>query len=586
MIVRWGWVPTKGRECGDGVPTSGEGERSNLRDGRSPLRVWRTIGIQVKHGMRSRALGVADDDPARATKVRMRSAALPPSAHDLLPAAQEQHESNGHDHESNGHDHESNGHDLRRTKEFPVRLVAGDSGSKSPDGRRSPPTRRHRRQRSLRRRARISLRILMVVLVTVVTAILFVGGSETVAAPAVIGIVAASAVIWLLALWGATARVQARGIDPFTAAAVGTATGMGLLVTLDWLFLDAAVGPVPLLLLGGGVFLLAATVEGLTATPLRPRPRVVFVLSQSIPAEFEQIRNGVAGRNFDYVGVVSDHEASINGVGMRRLGRSSDLLKVVSGERPDLVVVPNQQRRTAVVSRLLNGGILVPVSDLPAFYERALHRVAVMSPSWFTSVLDPERPSYSARKKRAFDVVAASTALVVFLPLFLLICLVLRISGGPVFYRQTRSGEGGKPFQVVKFRTMSVDAEVGMPVWAAQDDPRITAIGRILRKTRLDELPQFWNVLRGEMSVVGPRPERPEYLALLEREVPFWSRRLLLKPGITGWAQIHLGYTNDVSGAASKLSYDLYYLKHRSLAFDLLILIATFRLLITGRGAR
>ena len=115
---------------------------------------------------------------------------------------------------------------------------------------------------------------------------------------------------------------------------------------------------------------------------------------------------------------------------------------------------------------------------------------------------------------------------------------------------------------------------------------RITAIGRILRKTRLDELPQFWNVLRGEMSVVGPRPERPQYVALLEREVPFWNRRLLLKPGITGWAQIHLGYTSDVSGAASKLSYDLYYLKHRSLAFDLLILIATFRLLITGRGAR
>jgi lipopolysaccharide/colanic/teichoic acid biosynthesis glycosyltransferase len=177
--------------------------------------------------------------------------------------------------------------------------------------------------------------------------------------------------------------------------------------------------------------------------------------------------------------------------------------------------------------------------------------------------------------------------LVVFLPLFLLICLALGISGGPVFYRQTRSGEGGKLFQVLKFRTMSPDAEAGGgAVWASAQDPRVTKVGRILRRTRLDELPQFWNVLRGEMSVVGPRPERPEYLRLLEREVSYWNRRLLLKPGITGWAQIHLGYTDSVSGARSKLSYDLYYLKHRSLSFDVVILIATLRLLFTGRGAR
>jgi lipopolysaccharide/colanic/teichoic acid biosynthesis glycosyltransferase len=182
--------------------------------------------------------------------------------------------------------------------------------------------------------------------------------------------------------------------------------------------------------------------------------------------------------------------------------------------------------------------------------------------------------------------VVACTALLVFLPLILLICLALRISGGPVLYRQTRSGEGGKPFQVVKFRTMVRDAETGVAVYASASDPRVTRVGRILRRTRWDELPQFWNVLRGEMSVVGPRPERPEHVSLLEREVPYWNRRLLLKPGITGWAQIHLGYTDNVSGAASKLSYDLYYLKHRSLSFDVLILIATLRLLLTGRGAR
>ena len=459
--------------------------------------------------------------------------------------------------------------------------VFGDTSARA-----STDFRYRRAAGTVRRRAHTWSRVLVVVLITALTSVVLMTGAGDIPTFGLLGIVAGSTAIWLLALWGVVTRARARGLDALTAAAIGTATGMALLAGLDFFFVEGTIAPVELVVIAGGFFLLASALEGVTSIPLRPRPRVVFVLSQSIPAEFEQIRNGVAGRNFDYVGVVSDHEASINGVGMRRLGRSSDLLKVVSRERPDLVVVPNQQRRTAVVSRLLNGGILVPVSDLPAFYERALHRVAVMSPSWFTSVLDPDRPSYSPRKKRAFDVVAASTALVVFLPLFLLIYLALRISGGPAFYRQTRSGEGGKPFQVVKFRTMSLDAEDGMPVWAAQDDPRVTAIGRILRKTRLDELPQFWNVLRGEMSVVGPRPERPEYLALLEREVPFWNRRLLLKPGITGWAQIHLGYTDNVSGAASKLSYDLYYLKHRSLSFDVLILIATLRLLFTGRGAR
>jgi exopolysaccharide biosynthesis polyprenyl glycosylphosphotransferase len=439
---------------------------------------------------------------------------------------------------------------------------------------------------TVRRRVRTWSRVLVVVLITALTSVVLLTGAGNISTFALLGIVAASTAIWLLALWGVVARARARGLDALTAAAIGTATGMALLAGLDFFFVEGTIAPVELVVIAGGFLLLTSALEGVTSIPLRPRPRVVFVLSQSIPVEFEQIRNGVAGRNFDYVGVVSDHEASINGVGMRCLGRSSDLVKVVRGERPDLVVVPNQQRRTAVVSRLLNGGILVSVSDLPAFYERALHRVAVTSPSWFTSVLDPERPSYSARKKRTFDVVVASAALVIFLPLFLLIWLALQISGGDAFYRQTRSGEGGKPFEVLKFRTMIKDAEAGIAVWAAQNDPRITAIGRILRKTRLDELPQFWNVLRGEMSVVGPRPERPQYVALLEREVPFWNRRLLLKPGITGWAQIHLGYTSDVSGAASKLSYDLYYLKHRSLAFDLLILIATFRLLITGRGAR
>ena len=142
------------------------------------------------------------------------------------------------------------------------------------------------------------------------------------------------------------------------------------------------------------------------------------------------------------------------------------------------------------------------------------------------------------------------------------------------------NGDGDRTFPMIP------DAEVGRAVWASEDDPRATPVGRILRKTRLDELPQLWNVIRGEMSIVGPRPERPEFLDVLGEHVPFWTRRDLLRPGITGWAQVHFAYTADISGAATKLSYDLYYLKHRSLALDALILLKTFGVVLFRRGGR
>ena len=441
---------------------------------------------------------------------------------------------------------------------------------------------------TLRRRARISSRVLVVVLITALTSVLLVTSTGDVSMLGLFGIVAASTAIWLLALWGATAPARARGLDTLTAAAIGTATGMALLVGLDFFFIDGTIAPIQLLVMGGGVFVLASVLEGLTSIPLRPRPRVIFCLGRSAPVDFEQIQDRSNGNGrFDYVGVLSDHPGSAGVAGMTRLGGSADLLAVVRTERPDVLVVSNEARRTNTCAQLLDNGLMVPVTVWLDFYESVFHRVAgVLKASWFTSVLDVQGARYSARKKRAFDIVVASTALLVFLPLILLICVALRISGGPVLYRQIRSGEGGRLFEVVKFRTMVPNAENGMALYASSQDPRVTRVGRVLRRTRWDELPQFWNVLRGEMSVVGPRPERPEHIGLLEREVPYWNRRLLLKPGITGWAQIHLGYTDDVRGAASKLSYDLYYLKHRSLSFDALILIATLRLLFTGRGAR
>jgi lipopolysaccharide/colanic/teichoic acid biosynthesis glycosyltransferase len=156
-----------------------------------------------------------------------------------------------------------------------------------------------------------------------------------------------------------------------------------------------------------------------------------------------------------------------------------------------------------------------------------------------------------------------------------------------VLYRQTRLGEGGKTFEMLKFRTMVDGAEEGGAArWAEVHDPRVTAFGGLLRRTRMDEVPQLWNVLRGEMSIIGPRPERPEFLTLLEAEVPFWTRRHLVKPGITGWAQVRTGYASDVVGTVEKLSYDLFYIKHRSLLLDLAIALMTVRTVVSGDGAQ
>src|SRR6266511_5617375 len=190
--------------------------------------------------------------------------------------------------------------------------------------------------------------------------------------------------------------------------------------------------------------------------------------------------------------------------------------------------------------------------------------------------------------ERTFDLLVASVALIVLAPILVAVALIVRASSsGPILFRQVRLGEGGKVFEMLKYRTMVVGAEKpGVAVWAKADDSRVTPAGQVLRRTRLDELPQFWNVIRGDMSIVGPRPERPEFLELLRDTVPFWTRRHLVKPGITGWAQVRRGYTADVMGTADKLSYDLYYLKYRSLFFDLAIAMRTVGIVLSGFGSR
>jgi exopolysaccharide biosynthesis polyprenyl glycosylphosphotransferase len=209
-----------------------------------------------------------------------------------------------------------------------------------------------------------------------------------------------------------------------------------------------------------------------------------------------------------------------------------------------------------------------------------------MNSRWFMSVLHLYQRPYARWAKRTFDVVVAGLGVLLTAPLFPILALLVRRTAGPVIYRQVRLGEGGRTFTIYKFRSMGTDAEIGVAIWAAEHDPRVTALGRFMRKTRLDELPQLWNVLCGEMSIVGPRPERPEFVEQLEAEVPFWSRRHLVKPGITGWAQVRRGYTADAASTSEKLSYDLWYLRHRSLVVDLAICVKTISTLLSGSGAR
>jgi len=189
--------------------------------------------------------------------------------------------------------------------------------------------------------------------------------------------------------------------------------------------------------------------------------------------------------------------------------------------------------------------------------------------------------------RRVCSICAATFGLLVFLPFIPIVMLMVKCSSrGPIFFRQTRVGVGGRTFNVIKFRTMFIDAEAAGAVWATKNDPRITRVGMFMRKTRLDEIPQLWNILRGDMDFVGPRPERPEFMDMLNEHLPFYYLRHLIRPGLTGWAQIRYGYGATLAEAREKLEYDLYYLKHMSLGLDLYIMFETIKTIIRRRGAQ
>jgi exopolysaccharide biosynthesis polyprenyl glycosylphosphotransferase len=211
-----------------------------------------------------------------------------------------------------------------------------------------------------------------------------------------------------------------------------------------------------------------------------------------------------------------------------------------------------------------------------------------VKPSWFVFSDGFHRSKWNDWAKRVLDLALGIAGLLLSLPLMAIIAVAVKLdSKGPVLYRQVRVGRMSKLFKVIKFRSMRTDAEAGNgPQWAAQDDPRVTRLGRFIRKYRLDELPQFINVIRGEMSFVGPRPERPEFVQELRKTISYFDERHTVRPGLTGWAQVQYSYGASVEDAFNKLEYDLFYLKNLSLTFDLAIVFRTIRIVLGGHGGR
>jgi exopolysaccharide biosynthesis polyprenyl glycosylphosphotransferase len=397
---------------------------------------------------------------------------------------------------------------------------------------------------------------------------------------------AALRVIWLLALGGVAAfqyalylvdlydlRVawqdRTRGVRVLRAAGLAAVTlgGLGLLAGArlpPGAALGAAVGAV------AGVVGVRAALSVVTGPPLR-----VAVIGEGIRAQ--QLARWL---DQDGDGRVELLPAPVG----------QDLVEWTARSQVRVVVDAGEPGRGALAGDLLRCRLAgASVLRFDSFVERELRRLPV-------TVLQAESLAFADELqvsplrgvlKRAFDLAAASTLVLLCWPLGLLVGVAVALdSPGAVFYRQERVGRGGRIFWLWKFRSMRTDAEQGGAVWARKDDDRVTRVGRIIRKTRMDELPQLFNVLRGEMSLVGPRPERPMFVESLKQQIPFYGLREAVKPGLTGWAQIRYPYGASVEDARNKLEYDLYYVKNGSLFLDAACLFHTVRHVLVGRGAR
>ena len=322
--------------------------------------------------------------------------------------------------------------------------------------------------------------------------------------------------------------------------------------------------------------------------------RVAVIGSPSLARSLDAELQTFAIRRWKVVGWIDFTDDGLTGdpTGPPLLGFADQMAAIIDRYGVDLIVfgVRESEREAGswlgvdsigVLERVVETcvGLDVRVIGANQFFEEAFGHVpmAAINAAWFQYIMHPRFHAASPLGKRVLDLAVASTVAVFAAPILVIAALAIKLTdGGSILYRQGRVGEGGRPFEILKLRSMgeNAEAETGAQ-WSSQDDPRVTRVGRILRRTHVDELPQLWNVLRGEMSIVGPRPERPEFVRGLERDLPFYDRRLLVKPGVTGWAQVSIGYAGTDTGSVWKLAHDLFYLKHRSALFDLLIIVET-----------
>ncbi len=317
--------------------------------------------------------------------------------------------------------------------------------------------------------------------------------------------------------------------------------------------------------------------------------RVAYIVTSAFDEVETRLFTNFSGRNLELVGVVAfGHYRPMGNA--RVLGKVEQLAEIVKRENISRVLCTNKSLSDATLTghfcKLRYSGISVmPLVSLCEEIEQYVP-LELINSEWLLTASGEPHLLYIKKVKRLFDIICSTLGLVLGAPVVALAAVAIRLtSRGPIFYQQTRAGRFGRDFQMIKLRTMRVDAEKDGIQWCGQNDPRVTFVGRLLRRYRIDEIPQLWQVLCGHMSFVGPRPERPELIQMLATEIPYYHERLMVQPGITGWAQVSYPYGASVADGRRKLEYDLYYMKHMSLFLDVFILLDTVRIVLIGGAA-
>lgn len=372
---------------------------------------------------------------------------------------------------------------------------------------------------------------------------------------------------------------------------------------LAWIALALLFYAVPILMIGRGVSLITLPLALVLMLSWRiaihylmghPQigERVLIVGSGTMAVETARAALNQRDAGVRIVGFTSNDPSELGKslLNPRVIGLSSDLSDLVQRENIDRIVVSMGERRGQFPSdellHLSLGG-RVHIEECPAFYERLTGRVnlEMLRPSWLIFSGRGRQTRISAFVRFLLHRLVALIGLILSLPVMLLTAILIKLeSKGPVLYKQERVGKNGQPFMVLKFRSMRNDAEKDGPQWATVNDDRVTRLGKFIRKTRIDELPQFWNILRGDMNFVGPRPERQHFVAQLAKEIPYYEQRHLIAPGLTGWAQIKYPYGASIEDARRKLEFDLYYIKNQSLLLDAMVLFETVKTVLLSKG--